>query len=131
MDPSGPALQAVTRIHRADPEPGATAYLESGSIERIPEREQWQVNRFSSPRGKAISEGVKGVAAVAGWLVVELGPEALRAVLGQPDDTLASPASSASRSRSPSRSTSAGANDMLHGAAYRTAIQLTTSYTSV
>lgn len=34
----------------------------------------------------AVPAGVKGVAAVAGWLAVQLGPEALRAVLAKVAD---------------------------------------------
>ena len=36
--------------------------------------------------GEAIPEGAKGVAAVAGWLAVTLGPEALRRILGRVAD---------------------------------------------
>jgi len=36
--------------------------------------------------GKNVPSGAKGVAAVAGWLAVQLGPEALRAVLAKVAD---------------------------------------------
>ena len=35
---------------------------------------------------EAIPEGAKGIAAVAGWLAVKLGPEAIRVVLGKVAD---------------------------------------------
>jgi hypothetical protein len=41
------------------------------------------VDRLS---GEAVPSGAKGVAAIAGWLLVELGPEALRIVLGKVAD---------------------------------------------
>jgi hypothetical protein len=39
------------------------------------------VQGVGRPQGEAIPGGAKGVADVAGWLLVQLGPEALRAVL--------------------------------------------------
>ena len=36
--------------------------------------------------GEAVPSGAKGVAAVAGWLLVQLGPEALRTVLAKVAD---------------------------------------------
>jgi hypothetical protein len=41
------------------------------------------VNPLSS---EAVPDGAKGVAAIAGWLLVELGPEALRMVLAKVAD---------------------------------------------
>ncbi len=41
------------------------------------------VDRLS---GEAVPAGAKGVAAIAGWLAVQLGPEALRAVLAKVAD---------------------------------------------
>ena len=41
------------------------------------------VDRLS---GEAVPSGAKGVAAVAGWLLVQLGPEALRVVLAKVAD---------------------------------------------
>ena len=37
----------------------------------------------------AVPQGAKGVAAIAGWLAVQLGPEALRAVLAKVADWVA------------------------------------------
>jgi hypothetical protein len=39
--------------------------------------------------GEDVPSGAKGAAAVAGWLLVELGPEALRAVLAKVADWVA------------------------------------------
>jgi hypothetical protein len=44
------------------------------------------VQEVDQPSVEALPSGAKGVAAVAGWLAVQLGPEALRAVLAKVAD---------------------------------------------
>jgi hypothetical protein len=44
------------------------------------------VQAVDQPSGEALPSDAKGVAAVAGWLAVQLGPEALRAVLAKVAD---------------------------------------------
>jgi hypothetical protein len=44
------------------------------------------VAAVEQPRGGGLPAGTKGVAAVVGWLAVQLGPEGLRAVLSKVAD---------------------------------------------
>ena len=51
---------------------GELLNLDVSSVDRLPD--------------EAVPPGAKGVAAIAGWLAVQLGPEALRAVLAKVAD---------------------------------------------
>jgi hypothetical protein len=60
-------LAELTRLLR-----GELLDLDVSAVERLPD--------------EAVPPGAKGVAAIAGWLAVQLGPEALRAVLAKVAD---------------------------------------------
>ena len=71
------------------------------------------------------------VRAICAFGIPSAASSTIRARLASPDGTLGSRASSSSRSRSPSRSTRAGAKDMLHCHAHQTVKLLLTHDTSV